>query len=123
MIFRIKHKTVFKYNNPPLSAIQKLDLTPRNEKNQKILNWDIDVNGCSIELETYDYQGNKVHLCKTKDDAREITITCSGRLNIKDKRYCWSHDDKVPLDLFKYSSSNYTKPGSGKKILLKYKKV
>ena len=52
MIFRIKHKTVFKYNNPPLSAIQKLRLTPRNEKNQKILNWDIDVKGCSIELET-----------------------------------------------------------------------
>ena len=114
MIFRIKHKTVFKYNNHPLSAIQKLRLTPRNEKNQKILNWDIDVKGCSIELETYDYQGNKVHLCKTKDDAREITITCSGRLNINDsKGIVGEHDDKVPLDLFKYSSSNYTKPGSG----------
>ena len=50
MIFRIKHKTVFKYNNPPLSAIQKLRLTPRNEKNQKILNWDIDVKGCSIAV-------------------------------------------------------------------------
>ena len=124
MIFRIKHKTVFKYNNPPLSAIQKLRLTPRNEKNQKILNWDIDVKGCSIELETYDYQGNKVHLCKTKDDAREITITCSGRLNINDsKGIVGEHDDKVPLDLFKYSSSNYTKPGSGiKKILSNIKR-
>ena len=107
MIFRIKHKTIFKYNNPPLSAIQKLRLTPRNEKNQKILNWDIDVKGCSIELETYDYQGNKVHLCKTKDDAREITITCSGRLNINDsKGIVGLHDDKIPLDLFKYTSSN-----------------
>ena len=102
MIFRIKHKTVFKYNNPPLSAIQKLRLTPRNEKNQKILNWDIDVKGCSIELETLDYHGNRVHLCKTKDETREITITCSGRLNINDsKGIVGLHDDKIPLDLFK----------------------
>ena len=111
MIFKIKHKTVFNYNNPPLSAIQKLRLTPRNEKNQKVLNWDIDVKGGSIELETYDYQNNKVHLCKTKDDTKEITISCSGRLYINDsKGIVGKHDDKVPLDLFKYSSSNYTKP-------------
>ena len=52
MIFNIKHKTIFKYDNPPLSAIQKLRLTPRNDINQKILNWDIDIKGCSIELDT-----------------------------------------------------------------------
>ena len=61
MIFNIKHKTIFKYDNPPLSAIQKLRLTPRNDINQKILNWDIDIKGCSIELDTYDYHDNRIH--------------------------------------------------------------
>ena len=74
MIFNIKHKTIFKYDNPPLSAIQKLRLTPRNDINQKILNWDIDIKGCSIELDTFDYHDNRIHLCKTKDDINEIEI-------------------------------------------------
>ena len=65
MIFNIKHKTVFSYNSAPLSAIQKLRITPIDNGNQKILNWNIDVIGCSIELETNDFQGNKIHLCKT----------------------------------------------------------
>ena len=66
MIFNILHKTVINYDYAPLSGIQKLRLTPRDEINQKILDWKIDFNGCSVELETYDYQGNKIQLCKTK---------------------------------------------------------
>ena len=66
MIFNIKHKTIFKYNNAPLSAIQKLRLTPRNEGNQKILNWNIDVTGCSIELETLIFKVIKYIFVKRK---------------------------------------------------------
>ena len=85
MIFNIKHKTIFSYNNAPLSAIQKLRITPMDQGNQKIINWDIDVNGGTIELETYDFQGNKIHLCKTINDTKKIEITSYGKLEIFDK--------------------------------------
>ena len=80
MIFNILHKTVINYDYAPLSGIQKLRLTPRDEINQKILDWKIDFNGCSVELETYDYQGNKIQLCKTKNDVKKIVIKSYGKI-------------------------------------------
>ena len=56
----LEAKSVGTYNQN-----DEIYILERSAKNQKILNWDIDVKGCSIELETHDYQGNKVHLCKT----------------------------------------------------------
>jgi len=119
MIFNIKHKTIFSYNNAPLSAIQKLRITPRNEGNQKILNWNIDLTGCSIELETNDFQGNKIHLCKTKSDSKKIEIISYGKLEIFDKNgITGPHTGCVPIDLFKFSSSKYTYAGSQTKQLV-----
>jgi len=113
MIFNIKHKTVFSYNSAPLSAIQKLRLTPIDNGNQKILNWNIDVIGCSIELETNDFQGNKIHLCKTVNDSKQIEITSYGKLEIFDTNgITGPHKGNVPIDLFKFSSSYYTNVGS-----------
>ena len=112
MIFNILHKTVINYDYAPLSGIQKLRLTPRDEINQKILDWKIDFNGCSVELETYDYQGNKIQLCKTKNDVKKIVIKSYGRLKVKDNNgIVGSHVGNIPIDLYKFSSSNYTKPG------------
>tara|TARA_Y100000768_G_scaffold96159_1_gene69982 strand:- start:296 stop:1117 length:822 start_codon:yes stop_codon:yes gene_type:complete len=119
MIFNIKHKTIFSYNNAPLSAIQKLRLTPMDQGNQKIINWDIDVNGCTIELETYDFQGNKIHLCKTINDTKKIEITSYGRLEIEDTNgIVGPHKSSVPIDLFKFSSSKYTYAGPHTKKLV-----
>ena len=121
MIFNIKHKTIFKYDNPPLSAIQKLRLTPRNDINQKILNWDIDIKGCSIELDTYDYHDNRIHLCRTKDDINEIEITSYGRLKIKDTNgIVGEHKSNIPIELFKFMSTDYTKPGKKIKTFVSY---
>ena len=111
--FNIKHKTVFSYNSAPLSAIQKLRITPIDNGNQKILNWNIDVIGCSIELETNDFQGNKIHLCKTVNDSKQIEITSYGKLEIFDTNgITGPHKGNVPIDLFKFSSSYYTNVGS-----------
>ena len=119
MIFNIKHKTVFSYNNAPLSAIQKLRITPMDEGNQKILNWKIDVSGCSIELETHDFQGNKIHLCKIINEAKQIEITSYGKLEILDTNgITGPHKGCVPIDLFKFSSSDYTYAGSKTKKLV-----
>ena len=119
MIFNIKHKTIFSYNNAPLSAIQKLRITPMDQGNQKIINWDIEVNGGTIELETYDFQGNKIHLCKTINDTKKIEITSYGKLEIEDTNgIVGSHKSGVPIDLFKFSSSKYTYAGPYTKKLV-----
>jgi len=94
MIFNILHKTVINYDYAPLSGIQKLRLTPRDEINQKILDWNIDFNGCSVELETYDYQGNKIQLCKTKNDVKKGTSWDCGKNKSERTELTPANDDK-----------------------------
>ena len=112
MIHSIEHKTVFDFETTPRSVVQRLHLTPLKRPYQRVLDWEILVDGGSIELETDDYHGNHIHLCHHDMESMSIEITCRGKVNVKDiKGIVGEHDTSIPLPLYGNPTS-LTKPGS-----------
>ena len=64
MLYSISHYTRFDFEEVQRAAVQRLHLVPVSKGNQRVLEWNIDINGGSVELETLDFHGNAVHLCR-----------------------------------------------------------
>ena len=74
MIHSINHQTIFDYEAMPQSAVQRLHLTPLNNTQQNVIDWDVEVNGGAIVLKTADYHGNRVHLCNQHPSLQNFQI-------------------------------------------------
>ena len=57
MINLIKHKTVFDFEATPRSVVQRLHLAPCSSLNQKVINWQIEIDGGKLVIDTFDYHG------------------------------------------------------------------
>jgi len=102
MKYSIVHKTIFEFDKVPLVAVQRLHLTPSTYVNQYVMEWDIELEGCSIELDTTDFHGNIIQLCRHDARSNAIAITCKGLVNITDAHgIIGAHDNNVPLMLFR----------------------
>ena len=102
MIHSIKHQTFFDYETTPNSIVQRLHLTPLDNAHQRVMEWNIVVDGGAIELEAIDYHGNMVHLCSNHPDTKRIEIICRGKVCVTDTNgIAGTHDLSLPLDLFK----------------------
>ena len=106
MKYSIVHKTIFEFDKVPLVAVQRLHLTPPTYVNQYVMEWDIELEGCSIELDTTDYHGNIIQLCRHDASSNAIAITCRGLVDITDSHgIIGAHDNYVPLTLFRNGTS------------------
>lgn len=102
MIHSIKHQTFFDYEKTPKSVVQRLHLTPLDNAHQRVIDWEIVVDGGAIALEAIDYHGNKVHLCGHNSDTKKMQITCCGKVDVTDTNgIVGAHHLSLPLDLFK----------------------
>ncbi len=111
MLHSINHQTVFDYETIPQSVVQRLHLTPLNNSQQDVIDWDIEVNGGTIVLKTADYHGNRVHLCNQYSKLQKFQIICHGQVNVIDTSgIVGKHDNDVPLEMFK-NATNLTLPG------------
>ena len=111
MRYSITHKTNFKFDDAPGAVIQRLHLMPRDFPGQQVIEWHIDVDGGSLELETTDYHGNSVHLCRHDPLSVSITITCHGLVEVDELGgIIGQHDGTVPLAQFLQPTSLST-PG------------
>ena len=111
MIHSINHQTIFDYETMPQSVVQRLHLTPLNNTQQNVIDWDIEVNGGTIVLKTADYHGNKVHLCNQHSSLQNFQIICRGQVNVIDTNgIVGEHDNDIPLAMFKNATS-LTLPG------------
>ena len=111
MRYSITHKTSFKFDDAPGAVIQRLHLMPRDFPGQQVIEWRIDVDGGSLELETEDYHGNIVHLCRHEPLSGSITIICHGLVEVDDlSGIIGQHDGTVPLAQFLQPTSLST-PG------------
>ena len=111
MRYSITHETSFQFDDAPGLVIQRLHLTPRDFPGQRVIKWQIDVDGGSLELESTDYHGNSVHLCRHDPLSDSITITCRGLVEVDDLGgIIGQHDGTVPLAQFLQPTSLST-PG------------
>ena len=100
MIHSIKHQTFFDYETTPNSIVQRLHLTPLDNAHQRVMEWDIVVDGGAIELEAIDYHGNKVHLCGHHPATKRIEIICRGKVCVTDMNgISGTHDLSRPPDV------------------------
>lgn len=84
MRFSIRHTTSYSYAEPGSFAVQRLRLTPLDNRAQTIHSWSIEAQGTEAGAEYVDGFGNHVHLithCKPYD---RLTITAAGEVETTD---------------------------------------
>lgn len=98
----INHQTIFEYETTPKSVIQRLHLMPQENICQRVIAWELSVEGGEIVMETVDYHGNRTHLCRSHSDTHIMQVICRGEVDVTDMNgIVGSHESPLPLDLFK----------------------
>ena len=78
MFLSIRHITRYRYSKPGVNAVQRLRLTPTDNRSQKILRWSIDAPGIEHAARHTDGAGNPVHLISQTEPETELVIVASG---------------------------------------------
>ncbi|HEY3299288.1 MAG TPA: transglutaminase family protein [Methylophilaceae bacterium] len=78
MLLKIEHKTHYAYSEVVDYTIQQLRLTPQNAHGQRLLHWDVRVNG---NLHTFeDAHGNVTQTLVIDNPHQEVSITAFGEV-------------------------------------------
>ncbi len=111
MRLKITHTTEYLYDAPVPYSLQRLRLTPVDTPAQKVLSWQITVEGASVEAGYADQYGNRTELVSTEGEAHTIRITASGEVETSDKAGVFGpHQGFCPLWLF-LRETDRTRPG------------
>jgi transglutaminase-like putative cysteine protease len=84
MRIRIAHATVYTYDEPPRSVIQRLKLTPRSHEGQHVSHWRVDVEPDGRLLRAEDPLGNVTHTLYSTRPGGSLTITVHGEADTLD---------------------------------------
>jgi len=85
MRFAVCHKTHYTYATPGAFAVQRLRLTPVNNRAQTIHSWSIEAPDIEHAAEYVDGFGNRVHLITHCKPYSELTITAEGEVETSDE--------------------------------------
>ncbi|MGF9563585.1 transglutaminase family protein [Neorhizobium sp. JUb45] len=111
MRLTISHTTEYLYDAPVPYSLQRLRLTPVDTPAQKVLSWQVSVEGAAVEAGYADQYGNRTELVSTDGDAHTIRITATGEVETSDKAGVFgAHQGFCPLWLFLRETPR-TKPG------------
>ena len=84
MKLKITHTTSYSYDEPVSYALQQVRLTPMDNPQQKVLNWDVAIEGGKTELTFLDQHKNHTMLVSVEPDRHEVRITASGEVETND---------------------------------------
>jgi transglutaminase-like putative cysteine protease len=84
MRFAIRHTTHYSYDAQGSFAVQRLRLTPFDNRAQTVKSWSIEADGIEHAAEYVDGFGNRVHLVTHCKPYQELTITASGEVETCD---------------------------------------
>ena len=111
MRLRISHTTEYRYDDPVQYSLQRLRLCPLDSPGQKIVSWNIAVDGANVEAGFNDQFGNHTHLVSTEGDSHSVHIVASGEVETEDRSGVFGpHQGYVPLWLY-LRDTPLTKPG------------
>ncbi|WP_097458614.1 transglutaminase family protein [Mangrovitalea sediminis] len=97
MKLHIEHDTCYGYEGEVRASIQYLRLTPKNNEQQKILDWHLELPGDANEID--DGYGNRLTVLTLDYPQPEITIRAVGTVDLKGIDIC-THDSCVPPQVF-----------------------
>lgn len=83
MKLNIQHTSTYSYDAPVNYALQQVRLTPVNNAQQTVLNWNIEIEGGHEELSFTDQHGNHTNTVAIEPGESTIRITASGTVETK----------------------------------------
>ncbi|GHF69061.1 transglutaminase family protein [Seohaeicola zhoushanensis] len=84
MLLTISHTTVYTYDAPVSYALQRLRLRPLSNRQQKVLSWDLDIEGGQRQVSYIDHYGNQTDLVSMDDGSDQLKITARGKVETTD---------------------------------------
>ena len=119
MHLTIYHKTTYFFDEPIQYALQQIRLTPKSRQGQKVLDWQIEIQGGKKELEFDDHHNNRVVLFSLDAGCEKIELRANGRVETSDTAgVTGRHGGFLPLWHFQ-KSTDLTSPGPGVRQLVK----
>jgi transglutaminase-like putative cysteine protease len=111
MLLKITHSTQYTFDGPIPYGLQKLRLTPKSRAGQRILSWDLQVEGGRRELSYTDHHNNQVDLVNLDQGTRTIRVIAKGEVETTDGHgIVGVHGGFVPLWMF-LRQTPLTRPG------------
>ena len=111
MLLSINHQTRYLFNEPVIHGLQRLRLTPKATSGQTILDWDMKLEGATVEAEYEDQNHNRTTLIALNPGTRELAVTCSGTVQTADlSGVIGRHAGHLPLWHF-LDNTAATRPG------------
>lgn len=87
----IRHATNYSYDTVGSFAVQRLKLTPFDNKAQRVLSWTIEADGIGEAAYYIDGFGNRVHLITHCQPYETLSITATGEVETFDKNGVVGH--------------------------------
>ncbi len=101
MRLKITHKTEYVYDQPVPYTLQRLRLTPLSDRSQNVLDWNVSVEGATIEVSFHDQFGNLNELVSVDGERHTVKITATGTVETRDVNgVIGPHQGFVPLWLY-----------------------
>ena len=118
MRLRVEHETRYCYDAPVAYGLQQTRLRPKDVRGQKVLDWEVTIEGGEIELHYEDHNRNMVDLIGIEPGRTETAIRCVGLVeNTASDGVVGEHQGFLPLWHFKRSSP-LTQAGEGVRKLV-----
>lgn len=101
MNLKIHHRTHYAFERPVPYGLQRLRLIPKENASQKIIRWDMKIDGGTTQADYTDYHNNHILLVSIDEGAQEITVACDGEVETTDTQgVLGRHGGHVPLWYF-----------------------
>lgn len=105
MILAISHNTTYRFDAPVTYGLQQLRLTPKSRPGQTVQDWDMEIEGGTVENVFTDAHANTVTLVSFDPDAAAVTVHCKGTVETEDTQgVIGKQKGFVPLWLFQRST-------------------
>ncbi|WP_068075664.1 transglutaminase family protein [Novosphingobium lentum] len=105
MRLAIDHITSYAFSSPVSRGLQRLRLTPKSTSGQRIVDWTMELEGATLEVEYDDHNQNHVTLIALVPGASRLVIRCHGVVETADESgIIGRHAGHLPLWYFLQST-------------------
>ncbi len=111
MRLSVSHTTRYEFSEPVSHGLQRLRMKPKSTHGQKVLSWQMTLNGASEEVLYEDQHHNSTALVSVEPGVCAVTVNCSGMVETADNAgVLGRHSGHMPLWAFLRQTA-LTRPG------------
>ncbi|WP_203290906.1 transglutaminase family protein [Maricaulis parjimensis] len=119
MQLTIAHQTRYTFETPIPYGLQQVRLRPVCSGTQSVSDWEVSIEGGSLQARFPDEHGNAVDLVRVDQGSRELIISCRGTVDTKDTSgMSGPHEGPAPLWYYTRQTDR-TRPGPAMRKLAK----